>query len=52
MTGVQVWGFQLVGGQKKYARRIHCVGQKGEVVHGCLVYDYGKSIGLEWSKKV
>nr|VWO99835.1 Non-specific serine/threonine protein kinase (EC [Ganoderma boninense] len=31
---------QLVGGQKKYVRRIHCVGQKGEVVHGCMVYDY------------
>ncbi|PIL25503.1 hypothetical protein GSI_13394 [Ganoderma sinense ZZ0214-1] len=31
---------QVVGGQKKYVRRIHCVGQKGEVVHGCLVYDY------------
>ena len=47
MTGVQVWGFQLVDGQKKYVRRIHSIGQKGEVVHGCLVYDYGKSFGLE-----
>ena len=43
--GAQTWGFQLVSSQKKYVRRIHCVGQKGEVVHGCMVYDYGESLG-------
>ncbi|TFK84280.1 hypothetical protein K466DRAFT_602146 [Polyporus arcularius HHB13444] len=36
----QTWGFEHVGGAKRYVRRVYVVGSKGESVQGRLVYDY------------
>ncbi|KAI0683460.1 hypothetical protein C8T65DRAFT_749487 [Cerioporus squamosus] len=36
----QTWGFDYVGGAKRYVRRAYLVGSKGETVQGRLVYDY------------
>ncbi len=38
----QTWGFEHVGGAKRYVRRVYVVGSKGESVQGRLVYDYGE----------
>ncbi|KAI0691838.1 hypothetical protein C8T65DRAFT_745389 [Cerioporus squamosus] len=36
----QTWGFEVVGGAKRYVRRVYVVGAQGEAVQGRLVYDY------------
>ncbi|KAH9937892.1 uncharacterized protein BXZ73DRAFT_100107 [Epithele typhae] len=36
----QTWGLRVVDGAKRYVRRIHLAGAKGEVVEARLVYDY------------
>ncbi|KAI0687173.1 hypothetical protein C8T65DRAFT_747138 [Cerioporus squamosus] len=36
----QTWGFDYVGGAKRYVRRAYLVGSMGETVQGRLVYDY------------
>ena len=39
-SGLQVWGFEQVNGEKRYTRHIYFEGPKGEVVTIRLVYDY------------
>ncbi len=41
--GLQVWGFETVNGEKRYARHVYFEGPKGEVVTIRLVYDYRES---------
>ncbi|RPD69745.1 hypothetical protein L226DRAFT_616670 [Lentinus tigrinus ALCF2SS1-7] len=36
----QTWGFENIGGAKRYVRRAYLVDAKGEAVQGRLVYDY------------
>lgn len=37
---LKTWGFQVVNGEKRYARNIDFTGPKGEKIHARLVYDY------------
>ncbi|TFK79515.1 hypothetical protein K466DRAFT_606088 [Polyporus arcularius HHB13444] len=36
----QTWGFEHIGGGKRYVRRVYLVGSTGEAVQARLVYDY------------
>ncbi len=39
---MQTWGFEHIGGGKRYVRRVSLVGSTGEAVQARLVYDYGE----------
>ena len=39
---LQTWGFEHLGGAKRYVRRVFLVGAQGDAIQGRLVYDYGK----------
>jgi hypothetical protein len=38
----QIWGFQEVNGERRYARHVKFTGPKGEDVEALMVYDYRK----------
>ena len=40
----QTWGFEEIGGEKRYVRRVYFVSTQGMVFEGRLVYDYGEPI--------
>ncbi|THV02291.1 hypothetical protein K435DRAFT_653618 [Dendrothele bispora CBS 962.96] len=41
-TNVQIWGFEIINGERRYTRHVQFTGPGGESIKGKLVYDYGK----------
>ena len=42
-SSFEIWGFAVVDGLKRYVRRIHFIGPKGETIQARMVFDYGES---------
>ncbi|KAF5375135.1 hypothetical protein D9758_000419 [Tetrapyrgos nigripes] len=42
-VGEQIWGIEEINGERRYARHVHFIGPKGEVIDARLVYDYNKA---------
>ena len=40
----QIWGFELVGDERRYARHVDFVGPEGEHIQARLVYDFCKML--------
>ncbi|THU93591.1 hypothetical protein K435DRAFT_669960, partial [Dendrothele bispora CBS 962.96] len=41
-TNVQIWGFEIINGERRHTRHVQFTGPGGEFIKGKLVYDYGK----------
>jgi hypothetical protein len=37
---LQIWGFEVVGGERRYSRHVYFTGPKGTVTKCRMVYDY------------